>query len=35
MQADLAGGHELTLVTRITRDFRSGPELKVEVPYTV
>jgi predicted nucleic acid-binding protein len=33
--AALAAGHELTLVTRNTRDFRSGPDFKVEVPYTV
>ena len=35
LQAALAVGHELTLVTRNTRDFRSGPDLQVEVPYTV
>lgn len=35
LQAALAVGHELTLVTRNTRDFRSGPDLQVEVLYTV
>ena len=35
LQAALAVGHQLTLVTRNTRDFRSGPDLQIEVPYTV
>ncbi len=35
LQAALAAGHELTLVTRNTRDFRSGPDFEVQVPYTV
>ena len=35
LQAALAVGYDLTLVTRNTRDFRSGADFKVEVPYLV
>lgn len=35
LQAALAAGHELTLVTRNTRDFLGGADFKVQVPYTV
>lgn len=35
LQAALAMHHGFALVTRNTRDFRSGSELEVAVPYTV
>jgi predicted nucleic acid-binding protein len=35
LQAAVAIHHDLTLVTRNTRDFRLGGELKVVVPYGV
>lgn len=34
-QAALAMQHGLTLVTRNTKDFHDGPQLRVRVPYRV